>query len=335
MMNSVKNLKEFATLAGVSPTTASRALSGSGRIGKETRSRIVTLADKLGYQPHSVARNLRTRKTDTIGVLIPLGHDTGQHLSDPFFNTMTGFLADEFAERGYDLLLSRILPDDERWLDRYISSGRVDGVIVIGQSNQMHVIEAVARRYHPLVVWGGHVAGQMHCSVGSDNHAGGAMATRHLIDAGCRRLAYAGPTDGPEFGERLAGVAAAMHEAGRAGTLQYLPSHFEPEAAYADVLAGLGAMAEKPDGIVAGSDVTAISVLRALAELGLAVPEDVRVVGYDGLPVGAMVSPSLTTIDQQLRQGVRIMTDLLVDRMHGEPTASRSISPRLIQRRSS
>jgi DNA-binding LacI/PurR family transcriptional regulator len=334
-MPTVKNLKEFAALAGVSPTTASRALSGSGRMSEDTRRRIGELAEKLGYQPHSVARNLRTRKTNTIGVLIPLGHDEAQHLSDPFFNTMTGFLADELAERGYDLLLSRILPRDDRWLDRYIASGRVDGVVVIGQSNQMHVIESVARRYKPLVVWGGQAEGQVHCAVGSDNRTGGLLAARHLIEGGCRRIAYAGPTTGSEFGERFAGAMAAVRDAGLDETMIHLPSHFEPEAAFADLLDRLGAMPVKPDGIVAGSDVTAIAVLRALAALDIAVPDAIRVIGYDGLPVGAMVSPPLTTIDQQLRVGASIMTDLLIARIAGMTPGSARIEPRLIRRQSS
>lgn len=338
-MAGVGNLKEFAALAGVSTATASRALTGSGRVSEETRVRIAALADKLGYQPNIAARTLRTRRTMTIGVLVPLGHERAQHLSDPFFNTMTGFLADAFAEHGYDMLLSRILPRDDRWLDRTIGSGRVDGIVVIGQSDQFHVIETVSRRYRPLVAWGAQIPGQHHCAVGSDNLLGGAMAARHLIAQGCRTIAYAGPVDGPEFGERAAGARRALEEAGLP-PITLLPTHFEPEAAQRDMAAlladpaGLPGLAPGmlPDGIVAGSDVTAISVIRALAEQGHAVPGRVRIIGYDGLPVGALVTPPLSTIDQQLRRGAALITELLLERIAGTDTPSRRIEPRLVVR---
>ncbi|WP_292965502.1 LacI family DNA-binding transcriptional regulator [Novosphingobium sp. UBA1939] len=333
-MVSVKNLKEFAELAGVSTATASRALTGSGRVSDETRKRISALAEKLGYQPNIAARNLRTQRTMTIGVLVPLGHEALQHLSDPFFNTMTGFLADAFAENGYDMLLSRVLPRNDRWMDRFIASGRVDGIIVVGQSDQFHIIETVSRRYRPMVVWGGHSPGQHHCSIGSDNRLGGRLAAMHLVERGCTRIAYAGPVDGSEFGERIDGARMAVLEAGLP-PLQELPTHFEPDAAYADVRQKLETLSEMPDGIVAGSDVTAISVIRALRDLGRRVPDDVRVIGYDGLPIGEHMSPPLSTIDQQLRHGAQLLTETLLRRIGGEETASQQIEPRLIVRASS
>lgn len=330
-MVSVKNIKEFAELAGVSTATASRALTGSGRVSEETRKRIAALAEKLGYQPNVAARNLRTQRTMTIGVLVPLGHEALQHLSDPFFNTMTGFLADAFAERGYDMLLSRVLPRNDRWIDQFIGSGRVDGIVVVGQSDQFHVIETVSRRYGPMVVWGGLAPGQHHCSIGSDNRLGGKLAALHLAERGCRRIAYAGPTEGSEFGERADGARTALLEAGL-GNLTAIPTHFEPDAAYADVRQKLEALPEMPDGIVAGSDVTAISVIRALRDLGRRVPDDVKVIGYDGLPIGEHMSPPLSTIDQQLRYGAELITQTLLKRIAGEVTASQQIEPQLIVR---
>jgi DNA-binding LacI/PurR family transcriptional regulator len=303
-------------------------------VSEETRERVAALAERLGYQPNATARNLRTQRTMTIGVLVPLGHEAAQHLSDPFFNTMTGFLADALSDHGYDLLLSRVLPKGDRWLDRYIGSGKVDGIIVIGQSTEFAVIETVSRRYLPMVVWGGQVSGQNHCSVGSDNRKGGALAIRHLIERGCRRIAFAGPTQGPEFGERLQGVKQVLRETGLSETLIELPSHFEPGAAFEDIRAQLEGIAAMPDGIVAGSDVTAIGVLRALQALDIDVPGQVKVIGYDGLPVGAQVSPPLTTIDQQLRHGAGMIVDLLLRRLAGETTESRMIEPILIVRAS-
>jgi DNA-binding LacI/PurR family transcriptional regulator len=331
-MQKVKGLKEIAELAGLSTGTVSRALSGSGRVSAKTRSRVMDLADKLGYQPNLLARRLRTQTTKTIGVLIPLGHERQQHLSDPFFNTMTGFLADELADHGYDVLLSRVIPDNDRWLDGYVDSGRVDGLIVIGQSNQMPVIDSVAKRYRPMVVWGGRVSYQNYCVVGSDNRKGGEMAARHLFERGCRRIAYAGPVEGPEFGERLAGAQQAHDEMRTGEPLIQFKSHFEPSAAKDDLLKQFRSSDKLPDGIVAGSDVTAISVLRALSELHIKVPDEIRVIGYDGLPIGELNTPPLTTVDQNLRLGARHMVELLLKRIDGDDVASYLINPELIIR---
>ncbi|MDE1915361.1 MAG: LacI family DNA-binding transcriptional regulator [Sphingomonadales bacterium] len=331
-MNNPTNLKQLADMAGVSAGTVSRALSGSGRVSARTRERIMTLASKLGYQPNLLARTMRTRKTNTVGMLVPMGHDDLQHLSDPFFNTMSGFLADALADRGYDLLLSRIIPADERWIENYVNSGRVDGVLIIGQSNQFAVIEATSLRYHPMVVWGGKVPSQNHCSVGSDNRAGGMLAARHLLDRGCRQIVYLGPVEGPEFGARLDGVRQALALAGHLAGPVVLPSHCEPSAAYDDALALLRNLDRQPDGIVAASDVTAISVIRALSTMGYSVPRDVKVIGYDGLPLGELVSPPLTTIDQQLQRGAGLMADLLLRRMAGEQTGCQLIDPVLVCR---
>lgn len=331
-MRKVKGLKEFAELAGLSTGTVSRALSGSGRVSAQTRRRVTELAEKLGYQPNLLAQRLRTQTTKTIGVLVPLGHERLQHLSDPFFITMTGFLADELSDHGYDLLLSRVIPDNDQWLDRYIDSGRVDGLIVVGQSNQMPVIHSVAKRYRPMIVWGGRVSDQSYCVVGSDNRKGGATAARHLFERGCRRIAYAGPVDGPEFGERIAGAKQALRRLKNpAGLIQY-KSRFEPNAAFEDLLPALRDSETLPDGIFAGSDVTAISVLRALSSLNIRVPEQVKVIGYDGLPIGELVSPPLTTVDQELRLGAKQIVELLLKRIGGEDTPSHLIKPRLIVR---
>lgn len=160
----VRNITDLAKLAGVSPGTVSRALADSQLIAKKTRERIQQMAREHDFRPNVMARNLRIKRAGAIGVLIPLGHETGQHISDPFFMTLLGHLADALTERGHDLLLSRVIPADPGWLSRVVDSGRVDGVILIGQSDQLTVIDTVAARYLPMVAWGANLPGQVHCS---------------------------------------------------------------------------------------------------------------------------------------------------------------------------
>jgi DNA-binding LacI/PurR family transcriptional regulator len=326
----VNSLVDLAKLAGVSPGTVSRALSDTGMISKTTRERIKALALEHDFRPNPLARNLRTKRTGAIGVVLPLGHEANQHVSDPFFMTLLGHLADALTERGYDLLLSRVIPRDDRWLPQIIDSGRVDGVLVIGQSNQAHVIDSVAARYRPMVVWGAQLPGQVHCTVGSDNLMGGRIAARHLIDAGCKRISFLGDATAPEFGQRLEGVQATLAASGLPPA-EALPVHLTAEIAHEVILAYLKG-AKLPDGIIAASDIIAMSAIRALSECGMAVPEQVQVVGYDDIFVAEHTSPPLTTVRQNLKLGAELMVDMLFKRMAGEDTASVAMPPELIVR---
>ncbi len=331
----IRNIAELAQIAGVSPGTVSRALSGTGLISEKTRVRIRELARQHEFTPSAMARNLRIQRTGAIAVVIPLGHEVGQHISDPFFMTMLGHLADALTERGYDLLLSRVIPLGGDWLDRIVDSGRVDGVIVIGQSDQVETLDRVAARYRPLVVWGGHKRDQVHCSVGSDNLMGGAIATTHLIDRGCRHIAFFGDPCALEIRQRLDGCRAAMARAGIAEAPRIFPAHLTADDAYPNIRMFMNESDGRPQGIVAVSDVVAMSALQALAECAVPVPDKVRVVGYDDLPVAQQTVPRLTTVRQDFAGGAAHLVTLLLRRIAGEDTDSVVMTPELIVRLSS
>lgn len=331
----IRNIAELAELAGVSPGTVSRALSGAGLISAKTRERIRELARDHDFTPNAMARNLRIQRTGAIGVVIPLGHETGQHISDPFFMTMLGHLADALTDCGYDLLLSRVIPTNSDWLDRIVDLGRVDGLIVVGQSDQSDILDRVAARYRPLVVWGGHGEGQVHCSVGSDNRLGGSLAAQHLIDRGCRRIAFFGDPRAREIEQRLAGCRDAMIRAGLGDALTVFPAHLVAEDAQPDIARFLTGSSERPQGIVAASDVIAMSALQALAERHIVVPDEVRVVGYDDLPIAQQTVPRLTTVRQNIADGAGHLVDLLLRRISGEDTEAVVMPPQLIVRNSS
>ncbi len=333
-LGQIRNITDLAKLAGVSPGTVSRALADSQLIAKKTRERIQELAREHDFRPNVMARNLRIKRTGAIGVLIPLGHETGQHISDPFFMTLLGYLADSLTERGYDLLLSRVIPTDPGWLNRVVDSGRVDGVILIGQSDQFTVIDKLAERYLPMVAWGANMPGQIHCSVGSDNRKGGELAARHLIERGCRNFAFFGDPIAPEISERLAGCRTALTEAGIGDALTILPAHLTAETAHPTISKWLDETRTLPNGIIAASDVIAMSALRALSEHGVKVPNDVRVVGYDDLSFANQTVPPLTTIRQDLAAGAAHLVDLLFRRIAGEPTSSVVLEPVLVVRQS-
>lgn len=333
MPKRAENMSDLARIAGVSVSTVSRALAGNELIKADTRERIMKLARDHGFHPNMLARNLRLKRTQAIGVILPLGHQADQHLTDPFFLTLIGYLADSLADRGFDMLLRKVVPVDDLWLDQIVTSGRVDGVIVIGQSNQAAAINRVAQGYCPLVVWGARLQKQDYVTVGSDNVGGGAMATRHLIAKGCKRLLFLGDDDAPEIAQRKTGFDMACAEAGLGNQAHSIRVGLVADTAYQELL---GAISGEPqvDGIVAASDVIAIAAIRALGTLGRTVPEHVSVVGFDDVPISQHVVPPLTTVAQDLCRGADLLVSKLMRLIAGETVASEQMPPVLIQRRS-
>lgn len=324
------SLNELAAIAGVTAGTVSKALSGKGNLSAETRERIRALADQHGFRLNRIAQSLKRGRAGAIAVVLPLGHESAQSISDPFFIALIGHLADAISARGQDLILSKILPTGPDWLSDITRSGRADGLIIVGQSDQHERLNAVARQFMPLVVWGERQQEQAYCSVGSDNWLGGRLATGHLIAQGRRRIAFFGMADIPEIAARHAGYLDALGEAGLKPAV-HIEAHLTPDASYAAITRYLrqGAL---PDAIVAASDVIAMSAMRALAEMGIAVPDDVAVTGYDDVSLAAYVMPPLTTVRQDLAEAGHQLVDLLFRRIAGEDTRSVVLPPRLIVR---
>lgn len=328
---SVRTLSDLARIAGVSAGTVSRALAGNSLVNTATRERIVALAREHGFRPNQMASSLRRQKTDVIGIVIPLGHDQRQQISDAFFMTLLGHLADALTERGYDLMLRRVLPDrDPDWLDRFIGSGMIDGVIVIGQSDQFERIEEAAAGFRPLVVWGNHAPDQRHCVVGSDNRLGGRLAAERLIAGGARHIYFLGDIKAVEFAARYAGAveAAAPHGV----TITPLTNHLSADRLESEVGANLDRPLGPGDAIFAASDTLAVAALARLRSRGIDVPGTIQVIGFDDLPVAAQTAPPLTTIRQDIRAGAFALVDRLIRRLGGEEVPSIVLPPSLIVR---
>lgn len=328
---SVRTITDLAKLADVSPGTVSRALAGNSLVNAKTREKIEALAREHGFRPNQMASRLRRQKTGVIGIIIPLGHEQQQQVSDTFFLTLLGHLADELTARGYDLMLRRVVPDaDEDWLDPFIGSGMIDGVIVVGQSDQFERLEETADGYRPMVVWGQHREGQRHCVVGTDNLLGGKLAMERLIAAGAKRLAFVGDTNAPEFAARFAGARQVAH-AFRLD-LAEMPAHLATSGMNAEIAALMRDARKKFDGLFAATDLLALACLGELRKLKVQVPGQMKLVGYDDLPIAQQTAPALTTVRQDIAVGARAMVDLLLRRLNGEDTESIVMPPALIVR---
>lgn len=327
----IRTITDLARMAGVSPGTVSRALAGKSLVNAKTRDRIQEMAREHGFQPNQMASKLRRQKTGVIGVIIPLGHDKQQQVSDSFFMTLLGHLADELTDKGYDLMLRRVIPEqDEDWLDRFIRSGMIDGVVVIGQSNQFERIEEVAEGYLPMVVWGNHQEGQRHCVVGADNRLGGRLAAERLIAAGAANLAFFGDTAPFEFAARYAGACDIATKMGV--SITSVPIHLSPEQTGTEIGRFLSGHGREIDGVFAASNSIAFACMRELQKLGIAVPDDIKLVGFDDLPIASQMVPPLTTIHQDISAGAHGLVDLLLRRLNGEDTESLILPPKLVLR---
>ncbi len=333
MTKEVRTLADIAAIAGVTPATVSRALSGNARISPATRHRVMEIAGRHGFQINQTARNLRLGRTHSVGVVIPLGHESAQRVSDPFYTALIGHLMDGLARREHAMLLSAVTPHDSAWLANLSRSGRVDGIIVLCQSDQQSVLRAVGRSYKPLVVWGESGADdQDYCCVGTDNRRGGRLATEYLIAAGKQRIAYAGMTDIPELAARHDGYLDALRAAGlHPGPYLEVPLAFNPSA---PGLHDLVAAHLDVDAVFAASDMIAMGLIRALTGGGRRVPDDVAIIGYDDVSLAAHATPALTTIRQNLSLAADVILDLLFDRIAGRDAPSRRIPLELVSRQS-
>ncbi|MDG6077721.1 LacI family transcriptional regulator [Erythrobacter litoralis] len=278
-----------------------------------------------------MASRLRRQKIGVIGVIIPLGHEQKQQVSDTFFLTLLGHLADELTEQGYDLMLRRVVPtSDEDWLDPFIGSGMIDGVIVVGQSDQFDHLEEIADGYRPMVVWGQHREGQRHCVVGSDNHLGGKLAAERLIASGAKKLGFVGETNAPEFAARFAGARQVADAFGL--DLREFPAHLATSGMTDEIASLMQDAGGTCDGLFAATDLLALACLGELQKLKRRVPDEVKLIGFDDLPISHQTSPPLTTIRQDIADGAHAMVDLLLRRIAGEATESIVMQPKLVVR---
>jgi DNA-binding LacI/PurR family transcriptional regulator len=328
-------MEDIAQLAGVSISTVSRALNQSSLVNAKTRERIEKLARSLKYSVNVGASNLRSQRNRTVAVVLPYDPTTRQGVSDPFFVSLMGSLADALNERGYDMLVSRVDAERLTLAGDITASGRAIGVIMIGQWHHHDQLNELAARHSPIVVWGAQLARQLYCTVGGDNVAGGVLATEHLVAQGCRKIAFFGDVELPEVGQRFEGYrqALARHEL-RVSDERVLRTPFIDGSAGAAVQS-LRRKKIAFDAIFAASDLLAMESISALRDQGLAVPDDVAVVGYDDIMVARYYHPSLTTVRQPVASGGGALADALLNLVAGGRPRSQMLPTELIVRESS
>ncbi|SFV06627.1 LacI family DNA-binding transcriptional regulator [Pseudoduganella namucuonensis] len=328
-------MADIARLAGVSTSTVSRALAGSKLVNEETRQRVMELARSLKYSINIGAQNLRLKQNRTVGVVVPFDTNTRQHLTDPFFLGMLGSLADALTEQGFDMLLSRVDAEELDAAAQPFDTGRVIGVILIGQWRHHDQLNQLAARHVPIVVWGAQLPQQLYCTVGGDNVSGGLLATRHLLERGRKRIAFLGDVNLPEVAQRYRGYCNALEEAGMAPDAQLcVPVSFLPEGG-ADGVRELARRGCDYDALFASSDLLAMTAINTLRAQGREVPRDVAVAGYDDIELSTYFHPPLTTVRQPIAAAGRALVAALLEQAEGRAVVSQQLPTELIVRASS
>jgi DNA-binding LacI/PurR family transcriptional regulator len=329
-------MADIAKLAGVSPSTVSRALSGQGRILEETRQRIHVIAKEHNYQPNVQAKNFRLKRTQTIAAVIPFSEDGHRQVADPFYLQMVGDIIDELADRGYAFLVSRLRGSDGREYRRYAASNRSDGMIILAREVDDPGIKALEELGIDFVVWGAPLKDQAYVSVGYSGVKGVRQAVNHLSQQGCRRIGFiGGNADVTDTWLRLKGYKLGLEDAGLPFEEDLVAtSYFTPETGQKAMRRFLEQIPDL-DSVFIASDFMAIAAMDVIHEFGLRVPQDIAVVGYDDIPFAAFCNPPLTTLRQDIYRSSKLLVEKLFQLMEGEPASSVELEEELIIRASS
>lgn len=335
-------LAELARIASVNKSTASRALRGDSSIGSETRQRIRALADELHYEPNASARRLTHARTE---VLAFAAHSfiQGRSEADPFLVELLGAVMREAGEMGFDILLCRPVSESkEISVYRRIVGGRhADGFILMDLRPHDPRLPYLCEQRFPHVLFGKpDVDADIARSypypwVDVDNRLGARMGVEHLIGLGRRRIAFLGGGDSYIAAhDRFTGYLDALAHAGIPfdSTLCATPGASQ-EDGYR-LTRELVARPDPPTAIFAFSDMLAVGAMRAVQDAGLVVGCDMPVVGFDGLGLGAYVTPQLTTLRQPLQQVGALLVQLLIAALKGDPPQGILLQPELVVRAS-
>jgi len=324
-------LDDVAEAAGVSRSTASRAINGGERVSPEAQAAVDDAVARLGYAPNRAARSLVTRRTDSIALVVP--EPDAKILTDPFLGGVLRGVSDALAGTDLQLVLLLARPGEQPGhLARYLRSGHVDGAIVASHHRGDQLEPQLARDPLPVVFVGRPFEGGSVPYVDVDNTAGGRAAARRLVERGCRRLAtITGPLDMPAALDRFAGWRQVLDEHG-------LPAEAVANGDFT-IDGGAAAMrqvlTEHPDidGVFAASDLMAAGALDVLREHGRRVPQDVAVIGFDDLGMAERMSPRLTTVHNPVVQMVSAATGTLLDMLGGgrPPLKPQVLEPYLVE----
>jgi len=316
---------DVARRAGVSTAVVSYVVNnGPRRVAPATRERVLRAIAELGYRPNSVARSLRTNRTRTIALIVP-------DIADSFFAQFARELQTRAHDRGFTVLLANAMDDPASELDhvKVFIERRVDGIVVAPTGLGRQGLDEIADSRIASVMVDREMPGVRSSSVIVDNHHGGYLATRHLLEHGHTRVGcIGGPLEITIAADRSRGWRQALLEAGvEPDPLLETHSSFSRLAAYRGTLRLLRAR-RPPTAIFACADEQALGVYRAAATVGARIPDDLAVVSFDSASTAPYLTPGLTSIRQPVAQLAERAVCRLIDQMeHPDRAPTRDCLP--------
>ncbi len=307
----VAKLTDVAALAGVSPTTVSRVINKKGYLSQKTIDKVQAAMRELGYQPNSLARSLQGKSSRLVGLIFP-------NTSNIFYAELIEYLERALFKKGYKVILCNSEDDpqkEQEYLDM-LGANQVTGII---SSSHNLGIEAYERVEAPIVAFDRNLAPHIPI-ISSDNFEGGKLAAMTLQKNGCQHIVMLTGNDNSDSPTGLRQLGFLYQTKGASQTVEVVkvPNNLSPmrrEMAIRSILAS-----HEPDGVFASDDLTAILTMKIAQQLGRKVPEDLKIIGYDGTSFVETYYPQLATIKQPLKEIADLCVDVLLAEIHHEKT---------------
>lgn len=329
-------LKRLAQELNLSIATVSRALQDSYEVSAQTKERVKALAAELNYQPNTYASSLRGNVSKTIGVVIP-------EVNNHFFSLAINGIEEVARQSGYHVLIYLTHDDYEREvaITRYLTGGRVDGLLmsVAHESRQFEHLQKLYASKPAIVFFDRVCETVLTANVTTNDYESGYLATQHLIEAGCRHIAHLMLPSNLSIGRmRIQGYQAALHAHALPYDEALVLSGDGNNEQNTELITQLLRARPEVDGLFAAVEHLAISSYKACKNLGLTIPDDVKIIGFSNLEIAALLDPALTTITQPAyemgKEAARILLCGIEQRKPILPTQSVVIKSELFQRKS-
>jgi LacI family transcriptional regulator len=318
-------IRDVAKLAGVSVATVSRVLNNQGYVHEDTRKNVKRAIQSLNYQPNAVARSLFKKTSKTIGFIIP-------DITNPFFPQLVKTVEETLSKAGYTILLfnSGEQLENELKLIELMISKYVDGIIIVSNTiKKEHLINVKV----PIVALDRVISKDIP-SISLNNYKGAREAVRYLISKGCSHIAHLqGPKDIHVADERLRGY---INELEKNKMSKYIfTGNYDLKTSMESTIKLLSEHPEV-DGVFAGNDIMAVGAIKAITTLGLQIPNEIKVIGFDGIEWGIAITPELTTMEQPIYTLGEKSVELLLELMKGTYTGQKHyvFNAQLIERSS-
>ena len=323
------SIRDIAKQAGASVTTVSRVINNSGYVSATTRARVDQAITALAFTPNANARRMRSGTSLMVGVVLPA-------LDVPFFGILAHVIEQELFRRGLQALIcctDESADQEARYITMLLSQ-QVDGVLAASVLEDSTQYQRLVDAGIPIVAIDRALPGLAVLSVAADHLAGGRMMAEHLLGLGHRHFAVIGaPQHSPPVQARVQGAIERLGEAGFTAQVVLGPAHdFNACRELAVRILRQGSGVRRPTAVIGTTDIAAIGAVHAAIGLGLSVPDDISVIGFDDLPEARYVLPALTTVAQPLREiGVQAVAQLAA-RMAGDLVEQAALPLRLVVR---